>query len=329
MLLAAVLAVSTCRTAAINASLIAHYSFDDGTASEASDASLDGTIEGATATVGWDGLGALAFDGDDSVVFPGAATAAISGGSPRTVCLWARLDAFDHGALFAWGSYVEYGEFGLLTYDDVAHVRVQFYGDSSLATYVPLEGFAVGAWHHYCVAFDGATWSLYFDGGLAKSGAAALHTGTDQPLRLGERARDGFELVGALDDLRLYAGALAAEGACSLANATACGDEADDDVLLGATKKATGGDRRPILVSLFALGLGVAVFGAAACAYRGAPARRAGGPPVVAAAAARPYPPAACVAAVEPDVPIATAYAVDDAGGDHYELPALAVLRGK
>ena len=125
MLLAAVLAVSTCRTAAINASLIAHYSFDDGTASEASDASLDGTIEGATATVGWDGLGALAFDGDDSVVFPGAATAAISGGSPRTVCLWARLDAFDHGALFAWGSYVDAGEFGLLTYDDVAHVRVQ------------------------------------------------------------------------------------------------------------------------------------------------------------------------------------------------------------
>ena len=39
--------------------LVAYYSFDDGTAAEASDSSLDGTIEGATATTGRDGSGAL------------------------------------------------------------------------------------------------------------------------------------------------------------------------------------------------------------------------------------------------------------------------------
>ena len=94
------------------------------------------------------------------------------------------------GALFTYGSYVEDGEFGLLTFDDDAHVRVQFYGDASLATYVALDGADDGGWHHYCVAYDGATWALYFDGSLARDGAAALDTGADQRLRLGERAKD-------------------------------------------------------------------------------------------------------------------------------------------
>ena len=35
---------------AAHSTLVAHYSFDDGTAAEDSDASLDGTIEGATGT---------------------------------------------------------------------------------------------------------------------------------------------------------------------------------------------------------------------------------------------------------------------------------------
>ena len=81
--------------------LVAHYSFDDGTAAEDSDSSLDGTISGAVATTGPDGSGALAFDGtDDTVEFPSAVTADILGSNPRTVCLWAVVDSFDHGTLF-------------------------------------------------------------------------------------------------------------------------------------------------------------------------------------------------------------------------------------
>ncbi|KAH8067019.1 hypothetical protein JL720_12529 [Aureococcus anophagefferens] len=75
-----------------HSTLLAHYSFDDGTAAEDSDGNLDGTISGATATTGRDGSGALSFDGtDDYVDFPAAVTADILGDAARTVCLWAEF----------------------------------------------------------------------------------------------------------------------------------------------------------------------------------------------------------------------------------------------
>ncbi|KAK7254254.1 hypothetical protein SO694_00009153 [Aureococcus anophagefferens] len=82
--------------------LVARYSFDDGTAAEDGDSSLDGTINGATATTGRDGSGALSFDGtDDYVEFPSAVTADIRGSNSRTICLWAVIDEWDEGALFS------------------------------------------------------------------------------------------------------------------------------------------------------------------------------------------------------------------------------------
>ncbi|KAH8044446.1 hypothetical protein JL722_14695 [Aureococcus anophagefferens] len=48
---------------AMASSLVAHYSFDDGTAADDSGAGLDGFVSGATATTGLDQRGALAFDG--------------------------------------------------------------------------------------------------------------------------------------------------------------------------------------------------------------------------------------------------------------------------
>ena len=55
-------------TSRATATLVAYYSFDDGTAAEDSDSSLDGTITGATATTGLFGSGALSFDGVDDYV---------------------------------------------------------------------------------------------------------------------------------------------------------------------------------------------------------------------------------------------------------------------
>src|SRR3990167_7521043 len=48
--------------------LVAHYTFDDGTASDSSGNGNNGTVNGATAVVGKVGSGAMSFDGvDDSV----------------------------------------------------------------------------------------------------------------------------------------------------------------------------------------------------------------------------------------------------------------------
>jgi len=65
----------SCWTHVSHSTLVAHYSFDDETATEDSDSSLDGTT-------GQYGIGgALAFDGsDDYVEFPSAVTADILGG---------------------------------------------------------------------------------------------------------------------------------------------------------------------------------------------------------------------------------------------------------
>ena len=87
-----------------HSTLVAHYSFDDGTAADdaVGDGSLDGTITGATMTTGLFGSGALAFDGSGNYVeFPTEVTADILGSSARTVCLWAVIDDWDLGALFS------------------------------------------------------------------------------------------------------------------------------------------------------------------------------------------------------------------------------------
>ena len=104
-----------------HSTLVARYSFDDGTAAEdGGDRDLDGTISGATATTGFDGSGALAFDGfDDAVTFPAAVTADIQGSSARTLCVWAKIDDFyTNGALFSYGSLTDGADFTLRCADD-------------------------------------------------------------------------------------------------------------------------------------------------------------------------------------------------------------------
>ena len=172
---------------AAHSTLVAHYSFDDGTAAEDSDGSLDGTISGATATTGRDGSGALAFDGtDDYVEFPSAVTADILGSNPRTVCLWAVIDAFDgNGGLFYYGAGATLQDFGVRTTSTTGQLRLQIWGTSLFQTVTEATD---GAWHHYCLAFDGTTVSFYFDGGSLYSEALALNTGERQPPRPAPRA---------------------------------------------------------------------------------------------------------------------------------------------
>ena len=142
--------------------LVARYSFDDGTAAEDGDSSLDGTINGATATTGRDGSGALSFDGtDDYVEFPSAVTADIRGSNSRTICLWAVIDEWDEGALFSHGSGADGMEFGLMAKTS-GTIQAQLHG-GSYDTAVALSGSDDGDWHHYCLAYDGS-WTLYFDG---------------------------------------------------------------------------------------------------------------------------------------------------------------------
>ncbi|KAH8050192.1 hypothetical protein JL721_11453 [Aureococcus anophagefferens] len=192
-------------------SLVAHYSFDDGTAAEDSDGSLDGTINGATATTGRDGSGALAFDGtDDYVEFPAAVTADIQGSSSRTVCLWAVINAFAWGTLFSYDSNADQKRFGFMTESTAGEFRLLGYGDDYDFLNIAVSGSDDGDWHHYCHTYDGTDWLLYFDGALVHTETVALDTGSDNPLTLGVTYTGGLTgyLDGAIDEVYVYASAL-------------------------------------------------------------------------------------------------------------------------
>lgn len=66
----------------------------------------DATVVGATQTAGRFGSDALLFGGAGGqyISFSVAMSAQILLDWPRTICLWARVDAFDNGILFFYGA---------------------------------------------------------------------------------------------------------------------------------------------------------------------------------------------------------------------------------
>ena len=195
-------------TSRATATLVAYYSFDDGTAAEDSDSSLDGTISGAWASTGPDGSGALSFDGGESYVqFPDALTSGILGSNARTVCLSAAISSFNDAALFTFGDYADGEEFALMTAAGAGEFIVQLYGgdydtDVSVSEWSDDDG-----WHHYCLVYDGADWSLYVDGAVAHTATASLDTGSENPLTIGVRDNESY-LGGSVDELYVYSSAL-------------------------------------------------------------------------------------------------------------------------
>src|SRR3989344_5052527 len=69
--------------------LVAHYTFDDGTASDSSGNSNNGTVNGATAVVGKVGSGAMSFDGVDDIIEV-TQSSSINDPLALTVSVWAK-----------------------------------------------------------------------------------------------------------------------------------------------------------------------------------------------------------------------------------------------
>ncbi|KAK7241265.1 hypothetical protein SO694_00050040 [Aureococcus anophagefferens] len=195
-----------------HSTLVAHYSFDDGTAAEDSDSSLDGTISGATATTGQYGIGgALSFDGtDDYVEFPSAVTADILGSSARTVCLWARLEEWGSGTLFSYDSNDSGGRFSAQTESTSGEFKLNGYGSSYDIKNIAVSGSDDGDWHHYCHTYDGTDWVVYFDGTVVHTETMALNTGSDNSLTLGVRYSGYYTgyFDGSIDEVYVYSSAL-------------------------------------------------------------------------------------------------------------------------
>ncbi|KAH8056378.1 hypothetical protein JL722_7687 [Aureococcus anophagefferens] len=200
-------AVCLAATSRATATLVAYYSFDDGTAADDGDGSLDGIVSGATASTGPDGSGALSFDGsNDYVKFPDALTSGILGSNARTVCLWAAISSFDDAALFTFGDYADGEEFALMTAASAGGFIVQLYG-SDYDTDVSASGWSDDdGWHFYCLVYDGAEWSFYVDGAVAHTATASLATGSENILTIGVRDDESY-LTGSVDELYVYSSA--------------------------------------------------------------------------------------------------------------------------
>ncbi|KAH8056228.1 hypothetical protein JL722_7530 [Aureococcus anophagefferens] len=197
--------------------LRAYYSFDEGNATDATGAYSGDTYKNGHArnlgpTESRDGGDALGFDGEVYAVLPDALTyEALTGDEERTICLWARIDDWDGGFLFEYGSDSADGaSFGLAVGDAESNVTLALSG--SYQTVVTIYGNTSyidwDDWHHYCLTYDGTDIVLYFDGLAEATAPASLDTETMYGLRVGADMYESNKLTGAIDELYVYTSAL-------------------------------------------------------------------------------------------------------------------------
>ena len=205
--------------------LLLHVTFDEGHGTTAADAvgawPASTLVNGATWTPGQAG-NAVALDGvDDHVALPPATTTALS---DFTIAARVRIDAAGRWArVFDLGS----GErrWMMLTVNDAGGLPA--YAIDTCHGYVTqrVEGpsaLPVGQWVHVAVTLSGSTCTLYVGGlPVASNGAMTLaphHLGATSSSFIGrsQYAADAY-LQGAVDDYRLYSGALTAAQVAALA----------------------------------------------------------------------------------------------------------------
>ncbi|KAK7232246.1 hypothetical protein SO694_00030244 [Aureococcus anophagefferens] len=144
-------------------------------------------------------------------VLPDALTyEALTGDEERTICLWARIDDWDGGFLFEYGSdsgrrsvapsgsLLETLRNVTLALSGSYQTVVTIYGNTS---YIDWDD-----WHHYCLTYDGAT--SCSTSRPRRGDARRLDTETMYGLRVGADMYESNKLTGAIDELYVYTSAL-------------------------------------------------------------------------------------------------------------------------
>jgi len=208
------------------ADLLAHYTFNEGRGAvvrDRSGAGRSGENRGATYVPSPRGY-ALRFDGlDDQVTYAGNAGFRLRGSF--TFAVWLRTDP-EAGAgttrlIFGdtAGRSVKRNLNAKL--DKYQRIHVEWGNGESYAYLTADAALLAGGWHHLAVTCDERAKEavLYLDGkAAARKGIpfAASPSGMSRPVRSGYWW-EGNAFVGEIDDLKLYAGALTAEGVHELA----------------------------------------------------------------------------------------------------------------
>jgi hypothetical protein len=196
--------------------LLAHWGFDEGTGSTASDPSGNGNngiVSNAVWIAGIDGQ-ALDFTGVDTQV-----TVADSGGldptDTLTIALWIAPNSWDAvPRLLQKGSGPN--QYRLLARD--GNLRFSLVGIN-----LDMPAPDPGSWYHVAATYDGSLMKFYLDGQLAaqREVSVSMEPNTE-PLCIGSKpgsTNEAHYFDGAIDDVRIYGRALTAAEIRNLANA--------------------------------------------------------------------------------------------------------------
>jgi hypothetical protein len=214
------------------ADLVDHWKFDEGSGTTALNSVVggtDGTINGATWVNDQTRGTVLSFDGiDDEVNIIGYN--GITGGAPRTMCLW--INTVDGGGaasngrgLGGWGTPDPGGTRWEMNINKGGGGRtvdaLRFNGSGNGANGTGTTVLTDSSWHHVAITLgdppQGTSLTLYVDGMVetivgSALGSQAINTGTGE-VRIGNgvKTSDSLHYAGLIDDVRIYDHALTQE----------------------------------------------------------------------------------------------------------------------
>lgn len=219
--------------AAVDASLIGWWKFDDGSGStiavDAGGNGNDGTLVNMDPSADWVagevGSGALDFDGIDDYVDCGNA-AVFDVTNALTVSAWVRpADVTSYQMIVS----KRYGAFVNVPFDlhlSNNNARMLIHDGTNNNAAQSLGGITADNWHHVAAVYDGTTMTVYANGipgtPVARTDPLPINT---RPVIIGRRADGAFDhFAGAIDDVRIYNRALSAAEIMALSQQEEPGD---------------------------------------------------------------------------------------------------------
>ena len=208
----------------VSAGLVAHWAFDEGSGTTATDSSgngHDGTLLGdPTWVAGMIGSGALSFDGSDGLVDVGH-DESLSITDELTITVWVKVSDLSTFYFLvckqpsgtAGDNYPGNYEFRIQSNTGILEFGHQEAEGEQYTFYTSETPITAEQWYHVAVSITkGELVEFYIDGISAGSFEQLTNFGVlnDEPVRIGGR-KDGYSFFnGILDDVRLYDRALSA-----------------------------------------------------------------------------------------------------------------------
>jgi fibronectin type 3 domain-containing protein len=191
--------------------LVAAYSFDEGSGAAVTDASGNGhfgTISGATWTTAGRYGGALSFNGTNASVALGSLGTFYR--TAFTLEAWVQKQTGTKNDVAVLGTWTATESGGPMVWVDHIATHYQLTMNQGMSNYLDSgQNPVAGAWQHLAVTFDGTTARFYIDGVEVANRTVSVNIGLSNTWRVGAYGStpSGF-FDGLIDEIRIYSRAL-------------------------------------------------------------------------------------------------------------------------